>query len=284
MCPAGTGHYRGAVTTQITRDGLVLDVYESGPADGDPVVLLHGFPQFADCWDALVPLLTAAGYRTLAMDQRGYSPRALPHGRRAYRIPELVEDAVALIDRTGGRAHVVGHDWGAAVAWALAAARPEKVRTLTALSVPHPQAFLGSFVTSTQALHSWYMFFFQLPVLPEKLLAAGWAVQFLERAGQDPDRARRDAARLTAQGFTGPLNYYRAMPLLDPRAARTPVTVPTLMIWSDGDVAIGRASVDRCARYVRAPYRLEILHGVSHWIPEEAPDATAAMMLPHLRQ
>lgn len=270
--------------TQITRDGLVFDVHEAGPDTGTPVVLLHGFPQFSDSWDALVPLLTAAGYRTLAMDQRGYSPGALPRGRRAYRIPELVADAAALVDHAGGRAHVVGHDWGAAVAWALAAAHPDKVRTLTALSVPHPQAFLGSFVTSTQALKSWYMFFFQLPALPEQLLTAGGAVRFLERSGQDPGRARRDAARLTAQGFTGPLNYYRAMPLLDPRSAGTPVTVPTLFVWSDGDVAIGRASVDRCARYVRAPYRLEVLPGVSHWIPEEAPGAVAELALPHLAQ
>jgi pimeloyl-ACP methyl ester carboxylesterase len=106
-----------AITTQFARGELVSDVTEAGPPDGEPVVLLHGFPQFSDSWDALVPLLTQHGYRTLAMDQRGYSVGARPPGRWAYRIPELIADVVALIDaHGGGPVHVVGHDWGAAVA------------------------------------------------------------------------------------------------------------------------------------------------------------------------
>lgn len=270
--------------TSISRAGLVFDVYEAGPADGEPVVLLHGFPQFSDSWDALVPLLHEAGYRTVTMDQRGYSPGARPSGRRAYVVSELVADAAALVDHVGGPVHVVGHDWGAVVAWGLAAAHPEKVRTLTALSVPHPQAFLTSFVTSLQALKSWYMFAFQLPAVPERLLTAERAAQALVRSGQSPERARRDATRLAGPALTGPLNWYRAMPFLDPRTARVPVRVPTLLVWSDGDVAIGRASVDRSARYVQAPYRMEVLHGVSHWIPDEAPAEVAALLLPHLKQ
>ncbi|MGH3869061.1 MAG: alpha/beta fold hydrolase [Pseudonocardiaceae bacterium] len=131
-----------ATTTQFARGKLVFDVTEAGPPEGEPVVLLHGFPQFSDSWDALVPLLTQHGYRTLAMDQRGYSVGARPPGRRAYRIPELVADVVALIDaHGGGPAHVVGHDWGAAVAWALTAGRPDKVRSLTALYVDAPYQF-----------------------------------------------------------------------------------------------------------------------------------------------
>lgn len=267
--------------TQLARDGLVFDVYQAGPPDGEPVVLLHGFPQFSDCWDALVPLLTGAGYRTVAMDQRGYSPGARPRGRRAYRISELVADAAALIDHAGGRAHVVGHDLGAVVAWTLAAAHPQRVRTLTALSVPHPRAFPGSW---GQALKSWYVLAFQLPWLPERLLTASRAGAALVRSGQARERARRDAARLAGPALTGPLNWYRAMPLPGPRTARVPVRVPTLLIWSDGDVAVGRAAVDRSGRYVQAPYRLEILHGVSHWIPEEAPAEVAALLLPHFRR
>lgn len=170
------------------------------------------------------------------------------------------------------------------VAWGLAAAHPDKVRTLTALSVPHPWGFLTSMVTSSQALKSWYMFAFQLPWLPEKLLTASRAGEMLVQFGQSPVHARRDAARLSGAALTGPLNWYRAMPFLDPRTARVPVRVPTLLVWSDGDVAIGRASVDRCERYVQAPYRLEILHGVSHWIPDEVPAEVAALLLPHLKQ
>src|ERR1041384_1882603 len=99
-------------TGQITRAGLTFDVHEAGPADGEPVVLLHGFPQFSDSWDALAPLLHAGGCRTVAMDQRGYSPGARPPGRQAYRMSEITADAVALLDQVGGSAHVVGHDWG----------------------------------------------------------------------------------------------------------------------------------------------------------------------------
>lgn len=270
--------------TTITRDGLVFDVHEAGPPDGEPVVLLHGFPQLSDSWDALAPLLHAAGYRTVAMDQRGYSPGARPRGRRAYRMAELAADAATLVAHAGGRAHVVGHDWGAAVAWALAAASPEAVRTLTALSVPHPQAFLTSFVTSTQLLRSWYMLAFQLPWLPERVLTPAVVATALVRGGQSRKHARRDAGRLTGDALTAALHWYRAMPFVDPRGARVPVRVPTMLVWSDGDIAIGRASVDRCERHVQAPYRLEVLRGVSHWIPEEAPAEVAALLLPHLKQ
>ncbi len=263
---------------------MAFNVTEAGPADGEPVLLLHGFPQRSDSWDALVPLLTDAGCRTIAMDQRGYSPGARPAGRGAYRISELAADAAAVIDHYGGRAHVVGHDWGAAVAWTLAAAQPDRVRSLTALSVPHPGAFLRSLVTSRQGLRSWYFVLFQLPWLPEALLRRG-LVAALVRSGQSGERAERDAAGLTARGaLTAALNWHRAMPLLNPRRAGEPVRRPTLFVWSDGDVFVDRAGVERTERYVRAPYRFETLRGVSHWIPEEAPRELAAVLVPHLRR
>lgn len=153
------------------RDGLLFDVRDSGPADGPIALLLHGFPQSAACWDQVTPLLAAAGCRVLAPHQRGYSPRARPTGRRAYRADELVADVVALVETAGGQpVHLVGHDWGAVVAWLLAAQRPELVTSLTALSVPHPAAFLRAVVSSRQALASWYMAAFQLPWLPELAL------------------------------------------------------------------------------------------------------------------
>ncbi|MDT0307541.1 alpha/beta fold hydrolase [Streptomyces sp. DSM 44917] len=272
--------------TTIDRDGLVFDVFENGPADGEPVVLLHGFPQHADSWDALTPLLTAQGYRVLAMNQRGYSPGARPRGRRAYRIEELVADVLALIDARGGGGpvHVVGHDWGAAVAWALTAAHPERVASLTALSVPHPAAFLTAMLTSVQALKSWYMFAFQLPWLPERLLLIN-PVRSLIRTGLSPERARREAAWFPdAKSLRPALHWYRAMPLVNPRAARTPVRRPTLFVWSDGDVAISRQAAQRCARHVQGPYTFVTLPGVSHWIPDQAPTELATLLLPHLRR
>lgn len=274
-----------APTTQVSHGELAFNVTEAGPPDGEPVLLLHGFPQHSNSWDALVPHLTSAGYRTVAMDQRGYSPGARPVGRAAYRITELVADAAAVIDRcAGGRAHVVGHDWGAAVAWALASAEPDKVRSLTALSVPHPGAFLRAMVTSSQGLKSWYMYLFQLPWLPERLLR-GRLAEVLVRSGQSREHAERDAAGFAGAGaLTAALNWYRAMPLLDPRRANDPVRRPTLFVWSDGDVAIGRAGVDRTPSYVQAPYQFETLRGVSHWIPDEAPDALAELLVPHLNR
>jgi len=144
--------------TIFTRDGLVFDVRDTGPPDGTPVLLLHGFPQDSRSWDAVSPLLHARGYRTIAPDQRGYSPGARPRPRRAYRASELTGDIVELIEVAGlGPVHLVGHDWGAAVAWGLAAARPDLLRSLTALSVPHPAAFVQSLLTSSQALKSWYI-------------------------------------------------------------------------------------------------------------------------------
>jgi pimeloyl-ACP methyl ester carboxylesterase len=271
-------------TTQITRDGLAFNITEDGPADGEPVLLLHGFPQHSDSWDALVPLLTEAGYRTIRMDQRGYSPGARPRNRSAYRITELVNDAAEVIDHYGGRVHVVGHDWGAVVAWGLGSTYPDRVASLTALSVPHPGAFLRAMLTSTQGLKSWYMYFFQLPWLPEAALRRQ-LVPLLLRSGQSRERARRDAEGFREPGaLTGALNWYRAMPLLDPRRVGDPVRSPTLFIYSDGDIAIGRKGVERCARYVEGPYQLETLSGVSHWIPDEAPAETAALLIPHLKR
>ncbi|HEY2204597.1 MAG TPA: alpha/beta fold hydrolase [Pseudonocardia sp.] len=274
-----------APTTQFVRDGLAFNVTEAGPADGEPVLLLHGFPQHADSWNALVPLLTGAGYRTLAVDQRGYSPGARPTGRRAYRITELVADAAAAIGHfsTGsGRMHVVGHDWGAAVAWALAAAHPEKVASLTALSVPHVGAFLRSMATTRQGLRSWYMLFFQLPLLPERVVRRQF-VRILVASGQAAGHAHRDAEAFAAPGaLTAALNWYRAMPFLDPRRAGDPVTVPTLFVWSDADRFVDRRSAEACARFVSGPYQFETLPGVSHWIPDLAPAETAAVLLPHL--
>src|SRR5262245_51027850 len=130
----------------VERDGLVFDVLDDGPADGEPVVLLHGWPERATSWGRVAPILNAAGYRTLAMDRRGFAPGARPKRRRDYTLPKLGADVATLIDEVGGSAHVVGHDWGAAAAWAVAGRHPEKVRTLTAVSVPHPAAFVKAMV------------------------------------------------------------------------------------------------------------------------------------------
>ncbi|MFD6060016.1 MULTISPECIES: alpha/beta fold hydrolase [Rhodococcus] len=257
----------------FTRDGLVFDVRDEGPIDGTPVVLLHGFPQDSRSWDALAPLLHRRGFRTLAPDQRGYSAGARPRARWAYRTSELVADVVALIDQAGlGPAHVVGHDWGAAVAWGIAAERPDRVRTLTALSVPHPAAFVRAMVTSRQILKSWYMFAFQLPWIPERVIASDrFGYRALRASGQSAGEAKRDLESMRDRTRArGALNWYRAMPFTAPRSASRKVRVPTLLVWSDGDTAIGPVGPALTSRFVDGPYTYEVLHGVSHWIPDEA--------------
>jgi pimeloyl-ACP methyl ester carboxylesterase len=269
-------HYR--------RDDLTFDVRDAGPADGPVAVLLHGFPQHNDSWDAVIDRLTAAGYRCLAPNQRGYSPGARPTRRRDYRIPELVADLGALIDASGARrVHLVGHDWGAAVAWAAAAAMPERLATVSPISVPHPAAFLKSFVTSRQGLASWYMYAFQLPRLPEwSMLRRNGSLlaKSLQQAGQTPALAQRDARAMSEPGaLTAAINWYRAMPLSNPRAITQKVSVPTLYVWSDQDIALLPQSAHNTGRYVTGEYRFEILPGVSHWIPDQQPDKLADLLL-----
>ncbi len=269
------------------RDGLTFDVLDAGPSDGDPVVLLHGFPQDATAWKRVSPVLHQHGLRTLAPDQRGYAPMARPRGRGHYRLRETTADVLALLDAAGlTSAHVVGHDWGALVGWALAAWHPDRVRTLTALSVPHPAALTKAMVSSDQALRSYYMALFQLPLLPERLLLSGNAAalrRFLRNDGLPDDVVEHYVGRMQEPGaLSAALGWYRAVPLgAGDRVGR--VRVPTLHVWSTGDVALNRTGAEATAQFVDAPYRLEILEGVRHWIPELAADRLAELVTAHVR-
>ncbi len=264
--------------TVLEHDGLRFDVRDEGPLDGDPVVLLHGFPQRASSWDGVAPLLHAAGLRTLAPDQRGYSRGARPRSRRAYAVDRLVSDLAALVARTGAPVHLVGHDWGAVVGWA-AARRPELVRSLTAVSVPHPAAFLGAMTSSDQVLRSWYMGFFQLPLLPELALQTRWGRRSLRASGMSSEALDRYQGEMVDDGaLSGALGWYRALPLSGP-GTRQPSLVPTTLVWSDGDTAVSRRAAVACERHVDAPYSFVELPGVSHWIPDEAPQALAAAVI-----
>jgi pimeloyl-ACP methyl ester carboxylesterase len=269
------------------RDGLTFDVRDAGPPDGEPVVLLHGFPQDSAAWDAVSPKLHQHGLRTLAPDQRGYSPMARPRGRKQYTLRETAADVLALLDAAGlEKAHVVGHDWGGMVAWALGAWHPDRVRTLTALSVPHPAAMAKAMVTSDQLLRSYYMGVFQLPFLPERLLLAQGGNPLrgmLRRGGLPREAAAHYVARMQEPGaLSAALGWYRAMPF-EARDRVGTVRVPTLHVWSTGDAFLGRAGIEATSRFVDAPYRLEILDGVSHWIPELAADRVAELITAHVR-
>lgn len=268
---------------RFRHDGLTFDVRDSGPVDGDPVVLLHGFPERATSWRHVEPLLHAAGLRTYALDQRGYSPGARPEGRRHYRTELLAADVEALARTVGRPVHLVGHDWGAIVAWTVAGLHPDLVRTLTAVSVPHPAAFRRSMLSSPQLLRSWYIGLFQVPRLPELLLGVSGG-RFLERSliatgmsQEDVERVDREVVQTGALPHA--LGYYRALPLSDRSVLGRTVRVPTTLVWSTGDTALDRRGAELTGDHVEAPYELVVLDGVSHWIPTQAPEALAEAIL-----
>lgn len=268
--------------TTVHHQGLTFDVRDEGPLDGTPVVLLHGFPERSSTWDDVVPRLHAAGLRTFAMDQRGYSPGARPSGRRSYRMSHLAGDVAALITAIGQPVHLVGHDWGAAVGWAVAGRFRSQVRTWTAVSVPHPAAFARAMKGRSQRRRSRYMAFFNIPVLPELTARrpGGRFDQSMRKAGMSEAEVARFRREIVEYGaLPHALGWYRALPTTAPGSTDFQVTVPTTMVWSTRDVAIGREGVDGTARWVDAPYDLVVLDGVTHWIPTQAPDALADAIL-----
>jgi len=271
--------------TSFTRDDLVFDVIDQGPREGEIVVLLHGFPQLNTSWKSVAAQLNTAGYRTIAPNQRGYAEGARPRGRRPYKINELVADIAELIDTVGSPVHLVGHDWGAVVAWAVAMQHPDKLTSLTAISVPHPSAFMKA-MPKGQFKDSWYMAAFNIPFLPERLLTNPKLANgiFASKKGvlrSVADDYIRDFAS-NRDRIKGGLAYYRALPLTNPRSL-TKVTVPTTYIWSDDDIALGRAGAELCGDYVTADYRFEIIEGASHWLPDEEPERVANLILERIR-
>ena len=262
----------------LARDGLRFDVDDSGPLAGEVVVLLHGFPTDRTSWRWVAPLLHDAGLRTLAPDQRGYSPGARPTGVDAYRLEELVADALALADASGReRVHVVGHDWGGGIAWLLAGNHAARVASLTALSTPHPaalgRAWRGGW---DQRRRSWYMAAFQLPALPEQVMARTFE-PLMRRSGLPEQDRRRYADRLaTPAAISGPIDWYRATRRSSVPAHR--VRVPTTYVWGRDDPFLGADAARLTVEHVDAPYELVELDA-GHWLPEtRAAECAAAVV------
>jgi len=270
---------------EVQAGDYVFQARAAGPPDGRLVLLLHGFPQSSFEWRHQLQALGDAGYRAVAPDQRGYSPGARPHGIEQYRVQHLVADVLAIADVQGAlRFDLVGHDWGAAVAWQLAGRHPERLRSLTIVSVPHPAAFEGALRgESDQAQRSSYVDFFRQEGSEETFVADGgaglrnlFAVTGLADCDEYVDLLLQPGAMKAA------LNWYRAMSI-GAFEGMGPVTTPTLYVWSDQDQALGREAAEATAGHVRGPYRFEVLEGIGHWIPEHAPERLSDLLLEHLR-
>jgi pimeloyl-ACP methyl ester carboxylesterase len=252
--------------------------------DGRPVVLLHGFPDSGRLWRQQVGPLADAGFKVIVPDMRGYGASDKPAGVDAYNILYLVADIGAVLDDAGlERAHIVGHDWGAAVAWALAAVAPERVDHLATLSVGHPSSFrAGGFEQNEK---SWYMLLFQFEGVAEHWLSdENWAN--FRAWGRHPDVAAVIADLEATDSLTPGLNWYRAnvppesyisAPIVLP-----PVQAPTMGVWSTGDFALTEGQMTRSAEHVSGPWRYERLEGPGHWMQVEAPDDVNRLLVDFL--
>jgi len=274
--------------TEIAVGPYTFDALADGPDGGELVLLLHGFPQTSASWRDQITALAAAGYRAIAPDQRGYSRRARPAELAAYAMPELVGDVVGFADVLGAeRVHLVGHDWGGAVAWQVAGRHPERLHTLTVVSTPHPEAMRRAYrgdLGGDQAERSGYMTFFRQPDAQDRLLendAAAFRLLFAA-SGMPEGRERPYIDALGTQEALGAaLNWYRAASVADAEGLG-PIVTPTLYVWSTDDLALGAEAAEATAPCVKGPYRFAVIEGVSHWIAEQAPDRLNRLLLDHI--
>jgi pimeloyl-ACP methyl ester carboxylesterase len=269
------------VSEIIEANGTSLYVEQHG--DGEPVLLLHGWPDSARLWRHQVPVLAGHGFRVITPDLRGLGRSGRPDGVGAYRMRALVGDVIAVLDHLGVQsAHVVGHDWGAGVAWLVAMGVPDRVRTLTAISVPHP----GAPGTVRQQEMAWYQLFFQFEGVAEATIAHDdWAwLRTFSRGYRDLEQAIADLCRPGA--LTASLNLYRAnlaprMP--GPAREWPPVLAPTLGIWSTRDYYLDGARMRHSADLVAGSWRYEEIEGASHWVPLDAPGRLNELLLEWLK-
>jgi len=266
----------------VDSGGVGIEVEVTG--EGTPVVLLHGFPDSGRLWRHQVPALVQAGFQVIVPDQRGYGRSDKPSDVEAYGLLHIGGDVLAVLDHLGiERAHVVGHDWGAAVAWVTATVAPERVDHLAVLSVGHPNAFRAAGLE--QRMRSWYMLLFQFEGVAETWLSAnGWA-NFREWS-QYPE-ADAIVADLERDGSLTPgLNWYRAnvapSTWVEPPLDLPPVAAPTMGVWSSTDIALLESQMVGSREHVSGPWRYERLEGVGHWMQLEAPERVNALLVDFL--
>ena len=284
----------GAPTDHEFRDasGVRLHVVTAGDPADPLVVLLHGFPEFWYGWHRYIEPLVEAGYRVIVPDQRGYNRSGKPAGVRPYRITELTHDVVALIRSDGYEsAHVIGHDWGAFVAWDLALREPERVDRLGIVNVPHPTAFRRTLLGNREQLRrSWYAVAFQFPVLPEWAAARNdfslWTRVLTDSVPpgtfDEADLDRYRAAWGRPRAARSMVNWYRAVPRYPRLPPRESVAAPTLIVWGERDEALVPELAPRSLSYC-VDGRLERFPDAGHFVTHERPAEVAELLVEHLR-
>ena len=273
---------------RVDTGEVSLHVATAGPEDGDPVVLLHGFPEFWYGWRHQIPALADAGYRVIVPDQRGYNTSDKPDGFEAYTVDRLAGDVVGLLDELGHEsAQFVGHDWGAAVLWQTMLSDPDRVDRGVILNVPHPAVFQDVLSNELrQKLKSYYMFFFQLPRIPEFVLRAGgwrglsWFMHTSNRENTftDADMDRYREAWAQPGAVTGMVNWYRATFQGDIDVPPTmEVSVPTMVLWGTEDAYLVSEMAAQSVEYCRDG-RLERFEDATHWLHHEEPGRVNALL------
>jgi pimeloyl-ACP methyl ester carboxylesterase len=277
----------------IATNHIHLHVAQAGNSNGPLVILLHGFPEFWYGWRKQIAALASIGYRVWAPDQRGYNLSDKPEGIAAYNLDELAADVVGLIDAAGQeKTYLIGHDWGAAVAWRVANQYPERLKSLVVMNVPHPTVMAQHVRRSfAQLRKSWYILFFQIPWLPEALSKRhDWqmAARALTQTSH-PGTFTRDDLALYRQAwsqqraYTSMLNWYRAAVQKSPQALPSPrIRVPTLLIWGAQDRFLGREmaqpSIDLCD-----DGRLALIEDATHWVHHEKAEQVNGLLASFLR-
>lgn len=284
--PEGSGEIH-EITIEVGE--FVFDARVAGPEGGEPVILLHGFPSTSWQWKNQLAALGLAGYRAVAPNQRGYSPGARPEGVENYNLTFLIGDVLGMADALGfERFHLVGHDWGAGVAWGTAVVAPQRLLTLNPISVPHPDAMAAELAdpTSCQYQASSYFDFFVQPGSEENFIANDNALLKSIFEGVPPEDVAVHVETLgNREAMRAGLNWYRAN--ITDRSSLTPsavgsISVPTMFIWSDADTALCREGAEATGDYVDAPYQFHVIERVNHWVTENAPEEVSALLLGHL--
>lgn len=271
---------------RIETNGVTLSVSVEGPEDGRPVLLLHGFPDSANIWRHQVAALNAAGYRTIAPDQRGYRESDAPTEVDAYAAPNLAMDALGVLDALRiERAFVVGHDWGASIAWLVATLAPDRVERLAVASVGHPTAFfLDGGIEQKQM--SWYMLFYQAEGIAEEWFSRDGFANFREFARNPVDFDQYVVDMSVPGRLTAAFNWYRATvgpaAFAAPPLELPPVACPVMGVWSSDDYALTEVQMTASEKYVGGPWRYERIEGVGHDIPVAAPDELNRLLLDFL--